>query len=83
MILATPYYNSFEEDFGHRSEVNLVSVDIKEGEHGELAEVERLEAEMQRREKEGGARVKAVLLTNPHNPMGKLAHFAVRNTSAD
>lgn len=71
VILPTPFYNGFEEDMGDRSGVHLVDVEILEGEHGELKEVERLEKEMERREKEGGAKVRAVLITNPHNPLGE------------
>ncbi|ORY74075.1 pyridoxal phosphate-dependent transferase [Leucosporidium creatinivorum] len=70
IILPTPFYNGFEEDMGDRSGVHLVDVEIQKGEHGELAEVERLEKEMERREEEGGPKVRAVLITNPHNPLG-------------
>lgn len=71
IILPTPFYNGFEEDMGDRSGVHLVDVEIMEGEHGELAEVQRLDKEMARREKQGGAKVRAVLITNPHNPLGE------------
>lgn len=72
-ILPTPYYNAFDEDLSTRSQVELVAVKISEGEHGQLAEVERLDQEMQRRASEADApAVRAVLLTNPHNPLGEL-----------
>lgn len=71
-IIPAPYYNAFEGDVGDRSGVKLVAVDIAEGEHGKLAEVERLDQEMTRRAERGGAKVRAVLFTNPHNPLGDL-----------
>jgi 1-aminocyclopropane-1-carboxylate synthase len=70
-IIPRPYYNAFEADLQGRSEVEVVGVEIPRGQHGEMGEVEALEREMVRRQSEGGARVKAVLVTNPHNPLGE------------
>lgn len=81
--MATPYYNAFEGDHMDRSEVELVGVQIEDGEHGELAEVRRLEQEMQRRAEEGGAKVRAVLITNPHNPLGEFSTAKRRCIAAD
>lgn len=69
--LATkPMYYSFVRDLGAFSKVGLVSVDVADGQHGEMGEVEACEAELQRRERAGGSKISAILLCNPHNPLG-------------
>lgn len=69
ILIPRPYYNAFVEDFGARSEVAVVGAG-HEGVTGTLAEVAAVEAELVRRERTGEAKVRAVLLTNPHNPLG-------------
>ena len=71
-ILATPYYNAFDEDFRARGDVSLIGVCPPEGKNGELEEVEAIAKELDKNEREGGPKVKAVLVTNPHNPLGQL-----------
>ncbi|GAA6028536.1 hypothetical protein JCM8097_007269 [Rhodosporidiobolus ruineniae] len=69
-LFPTPYYNSFPEDLGMTSKVGLVGVHVPEGQHGEMGEIEALEAEMVRRKGKGATKITAVLVTNPHNPLG-------------
>lgn len=69
-ILARPFYNAFEQEFGNRSQVDIVGVVIPEGEHGQRGEIEAFEREMQRQSRSGQAsKIKAVLVTNPYNPL--------------
>ncbi|CEQ41537.1 SPOSA6832_03261, partial [Sporobolomyces salmonicolor] len=82
-LLPGEYYNAFKQDLGATSLVDIANVELREGEHGELAEVEAMEREMQRRKAEGlASKITAVLVTNPHNPLGfcykreTLVHYA-------
>ncbi|GAA5983427.1 hypothetical protein JCM11641_007845 [Rhodosporidiobolus odoratus] len=69
-LIPAPWYNGFLQDLSATSKVEIASVDVPDGEQGELGEVGALEEEMQRREKEGGSKITAILVTNPHNPLG-------------
>ncbi|BGP17694.1 hypothetical protein JCM10213v2_005733 [Rhodosporidiobolus nylandii] len=69
-IIPAPWYNGFAQDLNSTSKVDIASVDIPDGQHGEMGEVEALEDEMQRRKREDGPKITAVLVTNPHNPLG-------------
>jgi hypothetical protein len=70
-IIPTPYYYAFKQDLGAVSKVGIVGVEVEEGRQGEMEEVEACEREMQRREREGEtSKVKAIILSNPHNPLG-------------
>lgn len=74
-ILPTPFYNAFPEDFGRRSGVRIVGVEIGEWLEGSLGEVKALEAEMRRRKGTGEPAVRAVVVTNPSNPLGEWENF--------
>lgn len=69
ILIPRPYYNAFVEDFGARSEVAVVGAG-NERVAGTLAEVEAVERELVRRKRAGEAEVRAILVTNPHNPLG-------------
>ncbi|GAA6050492.1 hypothetical protein NBRC10513_008149 [Rhodotorula toruloides] len=70
-LLPAPWYNGFAPDLNATSQVRIASVAIPSGKNGTLGEVEAMEAEMQRRKREGGKqKVTAVLVTSPHNPLG-------------
>ncbi|GAA5873886.1 hypothetical protein JCM16303_002622 [Sporobolomyces ruberrimus] len=70
-LLPTPWYNGFKGDLEATARVKIVSVEIEMGKEGELEEVEALDREMQRRKDEGvEQKITAVLVTNPHNPLG-------------
>lgn len=71
-LLPTPWYNGFKGDLEATARVKIVSVEIEMGKEGELEEVEALDREMQRRKDEGvEQKITAVLVTNPHNPLGE------------
>ncbi|GAA5879677.1 hypothetical protein JCM3774_002405 [Rhodotorula dairenensis] len=70
-LVPAPYYNGFVPDLNATSQVRIAAVEIPLDEYGTAAEVERLHAEMERRQRERvEQKVTAVLLTNPHNPLG-------------
>ncbi|GAA5879679.1 hypothetical protein JCM3774_002406 [Rhodotorula dairenensis] len=70
-LLPAPYYNGFVRDLNGTSQVRVASVDVPLERYGTVAEVELLHAEMERREREGvKQKIAAVLVTNPHNPLG-------------
>ncbi|BGO96333.1 hypothetical protein NBRC10512_000333 [Rhodotorula toruloides] len=70
-LLPTPWYYSFVRDLGAVSQVRIASVAIPTGQNGTLAEVEAMDAEMERRRRSGvQQKVTAILVTNPHNPLG-------------
>jgi aspartate/methionine/tyrosine aminotransferase len=72
-LLPTPWYNGFKNDLEATAKVRIVSVKIQMGQEGELEEVEALDREMQRRKDQGvEQKITAVLVTNPHNPLGEL-----------
>ncbi|GAA5960855.1 hypothetical protein JCM3765_000844 [Sporobolomyces pararoseus] len=70
-LLPTPWYNGFKNDLEATAKVEIVSVEIEMGQEGELAEVKAMEREMQRRKDQGvEQKITAVLIANPHNPLG-------------
>ncbi|GAA5822011.1 hypothetical protein JCM3770_001632 [Rhodotorula araucariae] len=70
-LIPAPWYNGFAQDLNAASQVGIASVPVPVGKTGTLAEIEALEAEMERRKGDGSsAKVTAVLVTNPHNPLG-------------
>lgn len=70
-LLPSPYYNGFVGDLEATAKVRIVCVEIQVGQEGELDEVRAMDREMQRRKDEGvEQKITAVLVTNPHNPLG-------------
>ncbi|GAA5999565.1 uncharacterized protein JCM10292_004231 [Rhodotorula paludigena] len=70
-VLPAPWYNGFVPDLSATSQVGIASVSIPAGKNGTLAEVEAMHAEMERRAGDKSApKITAVLVTNPHNPLG-------------
>lgn len=58
-------------DLNWTSQVRIASVDIPFDLAGSTAEVRLLDAEMERRNRDGVTqKITAVLVTNPHNPLG-------------
>lgn len=69
MLTSRPYYGRFEIDFGNKAGVRLVPVDTDHEEcfgKGVVGAFERKLAESERER----VRVRAVLVVNPHNPLG-------------
>ncbi|KAM0749544.1 PLP-dependent transferase [Meredithblackwellia eburnea MCA 4105] len=70
IMIPAPFYTAFPGDFYLRSDVATVKVTIEEKDIGGLGEVRTLERELERRAAAGEPKVRAVVLTNPANPLG-------------
>lgn len=70
VLIAKPYYNGFDIDLTVRSNAIPIGVDLSGLDPVSHLTLERFEKELQR-QKEKGVAVKAVILTNPHNPLGR------------
>ena len=70
-LVSAPYYYGFGPDLDANSQVQIASVHVPREQCNTLAEVELLDAEMERRERDVvKPKITAVLITNPHNPLG-------------
>jgi 1-aminocyclopropane-1-carboxylate synthase len=71
-ILTTrPYYGRFEIDFGNKAGVRVVAADTDHESCFDESVVHALEEKLEESRLEG-VRVRAVLIVNPHNPLGIL-----------
>jgi hypothetical protein len=69
-ILTTrPYYGRFEIDFGNKAGVKVVAADTDHENCFDESVVDALEQKLEESRMEG-VRVRAVLIVNPHNPLG-------------
>mgnify|MGYP001572014392 FL=1 len=69
-LVPTPYYNAFRDDLRGKAGVELLDGIVSEGQHGEMGEIAALERTMEENVRAGRPTVRAVLVTNPHNPLG-------------
>jgi len=74
ILVSRPVYGRFELDFGNTAGLEIVYADMRGQDPfvGEKEVVERFEKGLQEA-RERGVNVKAVLIVNPHNPLGKVA----------
>lgn len=70
ILLARPAYSGFEPDLWTRSGTKSVFVDLEGEDFFGKAAVGKHQEALDRAEKEG-IKVKALILCNPHNPLGK------------
>ena len=70
IIIPAPYYTGYEEDFCHRFGVKIIPAQMSVTTGFEL-DVEVI-ARAYKQAQESGERVKAILINNPNNPLGKL-----------
>ena len=70
LLIPSPYYLGFNHDFAKRFGVDIEKVYLNEDDHFRLDKsiIEKTYATA----KENGKNVKAILITNPHNPSGQL-----------
>lgn len=69
ILINRPIYGRFEIDFKNRSGVEVVYADTEASEICKVGVVRRYEEAIER-EAERGVRVRALLIVNPHNPLG-------------
>ncbi|POR34207.1 1-aminocyclopropane-1-carboxylate synthase-like protein 1 [Tolypocladium paradoxum] len=70
ILTSRPVYGRFELDFGNRAEVSVVYADTYAENCFDEDVVDKFEEALLRSEAEG-VKIKAVLIVNPHNPLGK------------
>ncbi|KAF2623960.1 putative aspartate aminotransferase [Macroventuria anomochaeta] len=70
ILTSRPYYGRFELDFGNKAGVKLVSVDTDHEECFGEGVVQAFEEAFKENETRG-VKIRAVLIVNPHNPLGK------------
>jgi aspartate/methionine/tyrosine aminotransferase len=69
-LLGQPYYGSFPGDLGDRAGVKAISVKFGNVDPFDVEAVSKYEDALLRSEK-AGTKVKALILCNPHNPLGR------------
>lgn len=69
VLMSRPYYGRFEIDFGNKAGVSVVAVDTDHEGCFEEGIVEAFERQLKESEAEG-VRIGAILVVNPHNPLG-------------
>ena len=70
ILVARPFYNGFQTSFEGRNGVKAVGVELKEGTEATCEALEAYEEEMERSEARG-TKIRALMLCNPHNPLGE------------
>ncbi|KAE8323746.1 pyridoxal phosphate-dependent transferase [Aspergillus sergii] len=70
ILVSRPVYGRFELDYGVEADVQVVYADTGPEEAFTPAVVDKYEAALKRAE-EDGAKIRAVLIVNPHNPVGR------------
>lgn len=70
ILTSRPVYGGFEQDFGNRAEVSVVYAETDADNCFHHDVVDKFEEALRRSEKQG-VKIKALLIVNPHNPLGK------------
>lgn len=73
ILASRPIYGRFRLDFGNRSGLNMVYADTDPLEGFGPGAVEKYEVALKEAEA-NGVKVRALLLVNPHNPLGMYVH---------
>jgi 1-aminocyclopropane-1-carboxylate synthase len=69
ILVSVPIYGKFELDFGNEARVNIVYASMEGVDSFEVGVLRRFEVAFNEAEKVG-IRIRAVLLSNPSNPLG-------------
>lgn len=70
IMTSRPVYGRFELDFGNRADVSVVYADTDAENCFDEDVVDKFEAALVKSEA-AGVKIRAVLIVNPHNPLGK------------
>ncbi|KAE8319942.1 pyridoxal phosphate-dependent transferase [Aspergillus transmontanensis] len=70
ILISRPVYGRFELDYGVEADVQIVYADTDPEEAFTPAVVDKYEAALKRADDEG-TKIRAVLIVNPHNPVGR------------
>ena len=71
ILSSRPVYGRFDIDFGNKSEVKLVYADTTASNCFDEDVVDSFEAALEK-SRADGIKVKALVIVNPHNPLGRL-----------
>jgi 1-aminocyclopropane-1-carboxylate synthase len=74
ILVNRPVYGRFELDYGIEAGVEMVYAETATGEAFTPATVEKYEHALTAAKKRG-MKIRAVLLVNPHNPVGEIEHM--------
>lgn len=69
ILVSSPIYGRFELDFGNEARLKIVYAEMKEVDSFEERVVERFEQAIEEA-KRNGVRIRALLISNPSNPLG-------------
>ncbi|KAF5855610.1 hypothetical protein ETB97_008883 [Aspergillus alliaceus] len=70
ILVSRPVYGRFELDYGVEADIQIVYADTDPEEAFTPAVVEKYEVALKRAQKQG-IRIRAMLIVNPHNPVGR------------
>jgi 1-aminocyclopropane-1-carboxylate synthase len=70
ILVSLPHYNGFVSSFFSRNAVVAVGVELEPGKEADESALEAYERKLVESEAQGIA-IKAIMLCNPHNPLGK------------
>ena len=77
ILVSRPCYGRFELDFGNTDDLNIVYADMKGVDPFAADVVERYQVALDQSSR-SGLNVKAVLIVNPHNPLGMCSNGPVK-----
>jgi bifunctional pyridoxal-dependent enzyme with beta-cystathionase and maltose regulon repressor activities len=72
ILVSKPFYNGFSASFECRNNVIPVGVELVDGHEADIEGIDAFEAALVESEKKG-ITIRAVMLCNPNNPLGKFA----------
>ncbi|KAF9955760.1 hypothetical protein BGZ72_003441 [Mortierella alpina] len=70
IMITTPYYGGFNTDIMAKSKAKVVAVHLEEVSPFNVAHVQLMQSALDKAQSEG-TRVRALVLSNPHNPLGR------------
>jgi 1-aminocyclopropane-1-carboxylate synthase len=79
ILMSRPVYGRFELDFGNKSQVKVVYADTTAENSLDENVVDKFEEALQESTAEG-TRILALLIVNPHNPLGKSLMLGKRSS---
>ena len=71
ILVSSPIYGRFELDFGNEARLKIIYAEMKGVDSFDEAVIERFEQAIQDA-KEKGVRIRALLISNPSNPLGRI-----------
>lgn len=74
ILVSSPIYGRFELDFGNEARLNIVYAKMGSVDSFAVAVVEQFDLAMEKAKKDG-VRIRALLISNPSNPLGEPSSF--------